>query len=80
MRSVFHCRAGRGEYIIIYNYHMCFSWLIIPRATCRERDIASLLCVCLYVCICVSIVGSLAKFQEDPLMNIHQTWYTSMAW
>lgn len=27
MRSVFHCRSGRGEYII-YNFHMCFSLFI----------------------------------------------------
>lgn len=39
----------------------------------------SIAAVRVFIYVCVSIVSSLAKFQENPQMNIHQTLYTSLA-
>lgn len=38
----------------------------------------SIAAVRVFMYVCVSIVSSLAKFQENPLINIHQTLLTSL--
>lgn len=47
----------------------------------RELNIASLLCVCMYVhlCMCVRFI-LLARFIENLRTNIYQTSYISLAW